>query len=229
MKACYVALLGLFCWLFSGSKPVTPLSILVLGDSYSIGEGVTVAERWPNQLVARLQAQSYSVHAPEIIATTGWTTTELSAALQQATFNPPYDLVFLLIGVNNQYRGLPLAQYQVEFQALLLQAVSFAGQQPQRVVVLSIPDWGVTPFAAGRDRQQISQEIVAFNGVNQQITLATGAHYVDITPISRQAETEPGLLTADGLHPAGGMYQQWVAQMWPVVVAILGVHGESGF
>lgn len=196
--------------------------MLVLGDSYSIGEGVTVAECWPSQLVARLQAPHRLVQVPQIIAKTGWTTAELAEGIKQTTLNPPYDLVFLLIGVNNQYRGLSLGQYQSEFKALLEQAVTFADQHPQRVVVVSIPDWGVTPFAEGRDRQQIAREIAAFNAAKKAITGLSKAHFVDITPISKQAAQEPSLLAADGLHPSGAMYQQWVEQMWPVVISILG-------
>ncbi len=181
---------------------------LALGDSYTIGESVTPAERWPVQLAARLRADGLALAEPVIIARTGWTTDELAAGLEAAAPAGPFDLVSLLIGVNNQYRGRSLENYQAEFAALLERAVELAGA-PGRVLVLSIPDWSVTPFARGRDPAAIAAGIEAFNAVNQAIAQARGVHYLDITPASRRAATEPALIAADGLHPAGGMYAEW--------------------
>jgi lysophospholipase L1-like esterase len=187
----------------------TPLRILALGDSYTIGESVAAAERFPVQLVARLR-ERVTVDDPEIIARTGWTTDELAAAIAQADPQGPYDYVTLLIGVNNQYRGYPLETYRDEFRQLLQQAITFAGGNAQRVIVLSIPDWGVTPFAWGANTTRIATEIDAFNAANRAETDAAGAIYVDITPISRQAASQPELVATDGLHPSGKMYAAWV-------------------
>jgi lysophospholipase L1-like esterase len=183
---------------------------LALGDSYTIGEGVTAAERWPVRLAARLRALGRPLADPEIIAQTGWTTDELAAAIAAADPQGPFDLVSLLIGVNNQYRGRSPADYAPQFSDLLQQALTFAGGRSQQVLVLSIPDWGVTPFAAGRDQVQIRAEIDAYNAINRAQTEQMGSHYVDITPLSRQAATNPDLLAADGLHPSGKMYAAWV-------------------
>jgi lysophospholipase L1-like esterase len=192
------------------------LRYLALGDSYTIGESVAEAARWPVQLVARLRAGSVPLAEPQIVAQTGWTTDELMAGIETAEPHGPFDLVSLLIGVNNQYRGRSQAEYRQQFATLLQQAVSFARDQPHRVIVLSIPDWSVTPFAAGRDRDQIAAEIDAFNAINRIETERLGAHYVDITPTSRQAQTNPELTAEDGLHPSGQMYAAWVELVLPV-------------
>lgn len=180
---------------------------LALGDSYTIGEKVAVAERWPVQLAGLLRAAGAQVGDPEIIATTGWTTDELSAGIARAAPRGPYALVSLLIGVNNQYRGRGLDEYRLQFRTLLDQAIAFAGGEPRRVVVVSIPDWGVMPFAEGRDRAQIGVAIDAFNGVGRAETLARGAAFVDITPVSR--EPRANWAAADGLHPSGAQYTEW--------------------
>jgi len=137
-------------------------SFLALGDSYTIGEGVEASGRWPNQLAARV-----GLDAPEIVAQTGWTTDELGAAMDAQAFHPPYALVTLLIGVNNQYRGRDLASYRGEFTQLLQRAIELAGDKPRHVVVVSIPDWGITPFARGRDPLAIAREIDAYNAANR--------------------------------------------------------------
>jgi len=188
-----------------------PLSFLALGDSYTIGEGVTAAERWPVQLAARLRAEGIDVDDPQIIATTGWTTDELSAAMDAASFTLPYALVTLLIGVNNQYRGRGVDQYREQFRDLLQRAIRLAGGKPAHVIAVSIPDWGVTPFAAreGRDGARIGREIDAFNAVARRAIDAAGAHWIDVTMISRGPETR-GELVADGLHPSGLQYTRWV-------------------
>jgi lysophospholipase L1-like esterase len=197
------------------------LRYLALGDSYTIGEGVAEAERWPVQLATRLHAGGVPVAPPEIIARTGWTTDELQAALQAAAPQGPYDLVTLLIGVNNQYRGYELETYRQELRQLIASAVELAGNHPDRVVVLSIPDWGVTPFANTRDREQIAREINTYNALKEEETQAAGVRFVDITDISRQAAEKPALLAADGLHPSAEMYRLWVDRLYPQIVALL--------
>lgn len=192
---------------------------LALGDSYTIGESVAVADRWPNQLALQLRKGGIAIADPEIIAKTGWTTDELSSAIDAARPQGPYALVTLLIGVNNQYRGRDAEQYRKEFAVLLKRAIAFAGGDPKRVVVVSIPDWGVTPFAAGRDRAKIGQEIDLFNAINREETKRGGARYADITPASRRDAT---LVAPDGLHPSAKMYAQWVSVIEPQARAALG-------
>ncbi len=196
-------------------------TILALGDSYTIGTSVSAAERWPLQLADALRKAGIPLEDPLIVARNGWTADELETGIQAANPQGPFDLVTLLIGVNNQYRGYPLEEYRQEFAALLIQAVAFAGDDPGRVVVLSIPDWGVTPFAEGRDREKISAEIDAFNTANREETEQVGALYVDITPISRRAARESDLLAPDNLHPSGEMYALWVEQVVQVVLPLL--------
>jgi lysophospholipase L1-like esterase len=190
-----------------GCESTTPRShtrYLALGDSYTIGESVAVEERYPVQLARELK-----MGEPEIIAKTGWTTDELNAAIDKVDPHGPYDLVTLLIGVNNQYRGRSADEYRTQFVALLQRAIGFAGGKTRNVVVVSIPDWGVTPFAKGRDRAKIGREIDQFNAINREETLRAGARYVDITPESRQAATDATLVAGDGLHPSGKMYSEW--------------------
>ena len=186
---------------------------LALGDSYTIGEGVATHERWPAQLVRALRADGLAVGDADIVATTGWTTDELAAAIAAREFDPPYALVTLLIGVNNQYRGRSLDEYREQFSALLDTAIAFAGGHAQRVVVVSIPDWGETPFAiaSGRDRQQIAREIDAFNIAAFNIAQAGGAAFVDVTELSRSQPLGEHWLAADGLHPSSEQYAAWTS------------------
>ena len=191
---------------------------LTLGDSYTIGEDVAPSENWPHQLAAALH-----LDAPEILARTGWTTDELSAAMDTHAFHPPYDLVTLLIGVNNQYRGRDLENYRVEFRALLERAIALAGGDARRVLVVSIPDWGVTRFGAksGRNTAQIAREIDAFNAAASDISAARHARYVDVTAISRERGGDTDMLVADGLHPSAAMYTRWTAVIAPQAQAAL--------
>ncbi|CAN5679525.1 SGNH/GDSL hydrolase family protein [soil metagenome] len=189
-------------------------SYLALGDSYTIGEGVAPGERWPVLLVHHLRESGASISNPEIVARTGWTTDELMTAIHEAPLKESYELVSLLIGVNNQYRGRSPGEYRAEFTELLDYAVKCAGGFAHRVIVLSIPDWGVTPFAEGRDRARIALEIDEFNAMNRAESDRRGAYYVDVTPISR-AEKHRDLLVADGLHPAGAMYDMWARLALP--------------
>jgi len=194
---------------------------LALGDSYTIGESVAPAERWPVQLAALLRAEGLTIDDPRIIATSGWTTDELSAGIDSANPQGIYELVSLLIGVNNQYRGRGQDEYRAQFAELLHRAIGFAGDEPRRVLVLSIPDWGVTPFATGRDPAPIAKEIDAFNAINREETLRLGARYVDVTPVSREAVSGPALIAPDGLHPSGKMYTAWARLAVPVAKQIL--------
>ncbi len=195
---------------------------LALGDSYTIGESVPAADRWPVQLAALLRARGAALDEPQIIARTGWTTDELDRAIDAAAPRGPFALVSLLIGVNNQYRGRSAEEYRVQFRALLARAVGFAGGDAGRVLVLAIPDWGVTPFAAGRDAARIGAEIDVFNAINRAEAAAVGARYVDIAPIARRAADEPALIAGDGLHPAGSMYAEWAQLALPEALAALG-------
>ncbi|HEY2981035.1 MAG TPA: SGNH/GDSL hydrolase family protein [Anaerolineales bacterium] len=203
-----------------GPDPVSN-RYLALGDSYTIGESVAYEDRFPIQLTDALVAQDVLMDAPLIIARTGWTTAELSAAIDQAQPNGPFDLVTLLIGVNNQYRGYDIEEYRLEFRELLQRAIAFAGGDAVHVIVVSIPDWGVTPYAAGRDPHVIAGEIDAYNAVNFEETAQTDARYVDVTAISRNALQDPALIAADGLHPSGKMYAQWVEQILPEAIDVL--------
>jgi len=195
-------------------------SYLALGDSYTIGESVAQQESFPFQLQSLLKAQNIDVSSPRIIATTGWTTDELQSAIKQADIKVKYDFVTLLIGVNNQYRGYPIDTYKKEFAALLKTAIAFANGRKDHVFVVSIPDWGVTPFGKSSDRdiKIIAQEIDAFNAANQEITLAAGVSYTNITPASRNATTDFALVAKDGLHPSGKMYASWATELSPKVL-----------
>jgi lysophospholipase L1-like esterase len=198
---------------------------LALGDSYTIGDSAGPAERFPAQLRVRLQEEGMPVET-ELIARGGWTTDELREAILQQNPHGPYDLVTLLIGVNNQFRGRTVSEYRPEFVDLLTRAIAFAGGDPQHVVVISIPDYGVTPVGKGRPR--VREEIDEFNAVNRAETGQRGARYVDVTSISRQAANEPGLIASDGLHPSGKMYARWVEVLLPVAKEILASKHEPG-
>ena len=190
-------------------------SFLALGDSYTIGEAVPESERWPVQLARLMRSRGVAIGEPTIIARTGWTTDELAAQLDAVRLRVPFSLVSLLIGVNNQYRGRDAGEYRLQFRDLLQRAIGFAGGDAGRVVVVSIPDWGVTPFAEGRDRARIAAEVDQFNAINREEALALGARYVDITPGSRDAANDRSLLAGDGLHPSGRMYTAWAEAVLP--------------
>jgi len=189
------------------------LNYLALGDSYTIGEAVPDTQSFPYQLAELLKTQSIGVKKPAIIAVTGWTTDNLITAITNSRLvGKKYDFVTLLIGVNDQYQGLSQDNYKLKFQQVLNTAITFAGGDKTRVFVLSIPDWGVTPFAGGRD-SVIGPQIDQFNAINKSISTAAGVNYLDITAISRQAANDPALIAPDGLHPSGKMYELWVAQL----------------
>ena len=197
------------------------IAFLSLGDSYTIGESVSVNERWPVQLKDRLEEETLAPVALEIIATTGWTTGNLIQAVSNRDFEEDFDLVSLLIGVNNQYQGRSISEFESEFTTLLKTAIDLAGGDPSHVFVLSIPDYSVTPFAENSDRDKISKELAEFNRVSKEITLQAGVKYFDITPISLQAKEDRSLLADDGLHPSGKMYTAWVELLFPDVKAVV--------
>jgi lysophospholipase L1-like esterase len=206
------------------TTPATPdagVPFLALGDSYTIGEGVPAADRWPVQLAQLSKNQSVPLASPDIIARTGWTTAELQAAIDDAGNHKTYGLVSLLIGVNNQYRGQGLGTYRNEFRELLRTAVRFAGGRAGRVVVLSIPDWGQAPFAQGQDRKRIGREIDAFNVVAREECQQEGIAFVDITNLSRQASGDAAQFASDGLHYSGQQMAQWTQRTLPVVQTLL--------
>lgn len=188
------------------------MKYLALGDSYTIGESVAPEERWPVQLAHQLRQRGKEVEGPTIIATTGWRTDNLQNGMTIARLQPEYDLVSLLIGVNNQYQGRPLAQYQTEFEALLREAIRLARGNKANVFVVSIPDYGYTPFGQPQ-QEKISRELDAFNQANRALTEQLGVTYIYITDISRQGLQDPALVAADGLHPSGKMYGLWVARI----------------
>ncbi|MBL7684256.1 MAG: SGNH/GDSL hydrolase family protein [Flavipsychrobacter sp.] len=196
-------------------------SYIALGDSYTIGEQVLTAENFPHQLVTMLNAQGLKVAEPVIIATTGWTTDELATAIKERNIQDTFSFVTLLIGVNNQYRGRDLDNYRQEYTQLLDTAISYANGHVNNVFVLSIPDWGVTPFAEGRDRAQIAKDIDAYNAACKDITLAHKCHYLDITDSTRKNGTTPAYLAEDGLHPSGKEYKIWAERLVPMVVKVL--------
>ena len=199
---------------------LVPITYLALGDSYTIGESVTTAERYPVQLVKALRQAGVSIQDPRIIARTGWTTDELNRGIDLTTDLPDtFGLVSLLIGVNNQYRGRPVSTYRTEFTQLLNRAIAFAGGRRDRVFVISIPDYAYTPFGGGSTT--ISAGIDAYNAVNEEISLQEGVRYFNITPISREGLQDLTLVAADGLHPSGKQYARWVSLMYAGVKAML--------
>jgi len=195
---------------------------LALGDSYTIGEAVAEAARWPNQLGRLLEHGRPGPGVDvTIVARTGWTTDELERALAAATLAPPWALVSLLIGVNDQYRGRSVADYRPGFERLLEHAVAYAGGSTLRTFVLSIPHWELTPFAHDRDRARIGGEIDAFNAAAREIATARGVAFVDTTEISRSVATDAAFTAGDGLHPSGELYARWAQLALPRVLASL--------
>ena len=196
-------------------------SYLALGDSYTIGEGVPVYENFPYQTVQLLRKNGHSFYAPEIMAKTGWTTDELQAGMQATHFLSFYDIVSLCIGVNNQYRGRSASAYQSEFEALLQRAIQLAGNNSQHVFVLSIPDWGVTPFAKDRDGAVIAQAIDTYNAINKMVTGKYAVNYIDVTPGTRLAKDDSSLLATDQLHPSGKEYERWAKELCAGITTVI--------
>jgi lysophospholipase L1-like esterase len=198
-----------FLFLLSATTFSQSMKYLALGDSYTIGESVDQKDRWPVQLVEALKIKGVTVDAPVIIATTGWRTDNLKNAIDIAKLKPEYDMVSLLIGVNNQYQGKPVEPYKAEFEELLQIAIRLAKGKTESVFIVSIPDYGFTPF--GKPKQdKISTELDEFNAANKAIAEKYGVKYFYITDISRKGLAQPDLVATDGLHPSGKMYKEWV-------------------
>ena len=195
---------------------------LALGDSYTIGEGVTDEERWPNHLVRMLRDRGVEIDAPHIIARTAWTTDELQDAIDAEKPRGPFELVTLMIGVNDQYRSRPVSSFEPEFTALVKRSIGFAGKKPARVIAISIPDWGATPYAKGRDGSAIAGEISAYNDRAAEIAKGAGVEWVDVTEMSRAMLHDSTLVAVDGLHPTGEMYRRWAEAVLPFAEKVLG-------
>ncbi len=214
----------LFILLFISSQVCAgqeKITYLAHGDSYTIGESVTPAQRWPVQLVKALRDSGIAIADPQIIAETGWTTTDLKNAIKESDLNPPYDLVSLLIGVNDQYQNRNIEKYPERFRSLLGKAIRLAGNRPQHVFVVSIPDYSVTPFGQKRNPEKISSELNRYNSINRKIADSLGVTYVNITPISQRAASNPKLIAQDGLHPSGKMYELWVEKILEKLLPVI--------
>jgi len=205
----------------SGLDQHQSITFLALGDSYTIGEGVDRNDSWPCQLTGELNKEGFAIHAPEIIAKTGWTTDELQSSIEKAGLQESYDLVSLLIGVNNQYRKYALHQYDREFKALLERAINLAGGVPENVLVISIPDYGATPFGQSKRPEKISEEIDRYNDIAKRHALSKGAHHINITPLSKKALHDRSLVAGDELHPSAKMYALWVQKILPAAIEAL--------
>lgn len=226
IKSCLILFLLIFCisaalkgnLLKAQDKTI---SYLALGDSYTIGESVDIQQRWPVQLAAQLKQEGIKISEPRIIAKTGWTTDELLDSLQTTKISSSYDLVSLLIGVNNQYRGYNIKQYKKEFELLLEKAIKYAGGDTSNVFVVSIPDYGVTPFGQQKNPVKIAAELNNYNALAKNICKKYRISFIDITGISRKASDDNSLIAGDKLHPSARMYSLWVQKMLPTVQKIL--------
>lgn len=204
-----------------GPKRTVPLTYLALGDSYTIGESVEPDARWPIQLFQRILNRGFEAETPEIIAQTGWTTDELQGAVENRNLNQTFDLVSLLIGVNNQYRGRCVKEFGEQVEQLIDTAVRLSQAREDGVIVLSIPDWGCTPFAKDRDQAKIGLEIDEYNREKKDRCRQAGVTWVDITDLTRNVRDNPELTAEDGLHPSKVLYGQWVDRVWPVLTSRL--------
>ena len=201
--------------------PPNTKTYLALGASYTIGQSVSASERFPAQTVSILRQQGIALADPVYIAQTGWTTVNLQNAI--TTQNPPstYDVVSLLIGVNDQFQGMDTAGYAIRFTQLIEKSIQLAKGNKSNVFVLSIPDYSVTPFVSSGNKAKVRMEVEWFNTINKRITLANGVSYTDITPSSREAETNPALIASDNLHPSGQEYKKWAEMLAPKITAVL--------
>ncbi|HEX8334533.1 MAG TPA: SGNH/GDSL hydrolase family protein [Segetibacter sp.] len=202
-------------------SPTGEKRYLALGDSYTIGQGVSTEQRFPAQTVALLRQSNIKINDPQYIAVTGWTTQNLMTAINQQNPQGPYDVVSLLIGVNDQYQRMDTGGYRTRFTQLLIKSIEIAGNRPSRVVVLSIPDYSSTPFVPAADKPRVRKEIDLFNMINKEITLKNNIKYLDITPSTREAENDPSLIADDGLHPSGKEYKKWAERLAPMIKEVL--------
>lgn len=193
------------------------LRLLSLGDSYTIGQSVPNSDSWPEQLAKALQTHGIKVTENKVVAATGWTARNLLSAINQADLSGSYDRVGVLIGVNNQYQGRSIIEYEKDLGVILQKAVVLAGKKPKHVYLVSTPDWGTMPFAEGRDRAKISREIDQFNKVAKRTAGLAGVLYIEITEQSRLARHKPTWWAIDGLHPSGLMYKNWVEKIAPLI------------
>lgn len=203
---------------------IESISYLALGDSYTVGTGINPERSWPYQLRDSLQSHDIALQETEIIAVNGWTTTDLKNGISEAQPDSTYDLVSMLIGVNNQYQGMDIDIYRSEFRELLEQAIAFADSDTEHVFVVSIPNYGVTPFAESRNPDQIQQDIEMYNGIAREITSEYDIPFVNVTSISELAAQDSSLLASDNLHPSAKMYVMWVEEILPTVTKILANH-----
>jgi lysophospholipase L1-like esterase len=199
------------------SPATTGLKYLALGDSYTIGQNVQESERFPAQTVRLLANNNVTIQTLTYIATTGWTTANLISAINAQNPSKTFDIVTLLIGVNDQYQHMDTASYRIRFITLLNMSIAFAANRPARVFVLSIPDYSATPYVYQSDKARVSLDIDQFNAINKQITLANNVAYIDITPASREALSDPSLVANDSLHPSGKQYAVWSQLLAPVI------------
>jgi lysophospholipase L1-like esterase len=197
------------------------LKFLALGDSYTIGQSVAPSQRWPVQLAGQLRTRGIDISDPTILARTGWTTDELLAAMDQAKPDGGNDLVTLLIGVNDQYRGYDIRDFSKHFDTLLWRAAALATGGIKHVVVLSIPDWGLTPFGRRAGRPNVSAEIDQFNAIAKDRTERAGAVWVNISDVSGEVANDPMLIAGDGLHPSGKLYERWADVTAPAAATVL--------
>ncbi|MEO7531638.1 MAG: GDSL-type esterase/lipase family protein [Sediminibacterium sp.] len=196
-------------------------SYLALGDSYTIGESVPLHDSFPYQAIQLLRRAGHHFHAPEIVAKTGWTSVELAEHLLHNKLNEQYDFVTLLVGVNNQYRGLEIEEFETDFNFLLRKAIHLSGEKPNHVIVLSIPDWGVTPFASSKDEKKISNEINAFNSICMSVATKLKTHFINITEETRKVKIDQSLLATDTLHYSGKEHAIWASMVVEIVEEIL--------
>lgn len=204
------------------------LRFLHLGDSYTRGEALPKESSWPYLLSQEFRKKEIPIQEPAVIAETGWTSADLLTGLASATVEPPYDIVTLSVGVNNQYQGLALDVYVQEFESLLLRAIQLAGGLARNVFVVSIPDWSETPFAKDKNKPQISQAIKAFNRENARLTYDLGAQYINVSELSKNGHRDPNCLTQDQLHYTEKMYRRWtleiMSRVWRTVFPDKNIH-----
>lgn len=196
-------------------------TILCLGDSYTIGEGVELVNSFPYLAVQTLRKKGYNFSAPEILAKSGWTTDELDAAIKSYEFLSKYDFVTLLIGVNNQYRGRDIIEYKDQLEGLIKKALNLANGKPERVYLVSIPDYSVTPYARDMDKEKIAKDIEVFNSVNKALSIQYKTSYLEITESTKNAAQNASLVGTDGLHPSAIEYAKWAEKLSESIVAQL--------